>query len=146
MCHILVELEHNAFYTIKKLNLDLKIVDEKRLLQLNEIDELRLDAYENAKIYKEKTKRWHDHKIVKRHFEPGQHVLSFNLCLKLFSGKLKSRWLGPFIISNVVPHETMEIIDELTNETFKVNGQRLKHYWGGDIDCQRLSINLFNPK
>ncbi|PIN18677.1 DNA-directed DNA polymerase [Handroanthus impetiginosus] len=78
---------------------------EKRLLQLNELDEFRLQAYENAKIYKEKTERWHDKKIVECHFEPGQYVLPFNSRLKLFPGKLKSRWFGPFSITEVSPME-----------------------------------------
>ncbi|PIN07717.1 DNA-directed DNA polymerase [Handroanthus impetiginosus] len=90
-CHLLVELEHNAHWAIRKLNFDMQAAGEKRLLQLNELDEFRLQAYENAKIYKEKTKRWHDKKIVERHFEPGQYVLLFNSRLKLFPGKLKSR-------------------------------------------------------
>ena len=55
-----------------------------------------MDAYENAKIYKERTKRWHDKHIIKRDFKEGDHVLFFNSKLKLFPGKLKSRWLGPF--------------------------------------------------
>ena len=55
------------------------------------MDEFRLQAYENAKLYKEKTKKWHDKKIAERHIEPGQQVLLYNSMLKLFPGKLKSR-------------------------------------------------------
>ena len=69
---------------------------EKRLLQLNEMDEFRNDAYENAKFYKEQTKKWHDKQILRREFAPGQQVLLFNSRLKLFSGKLRSRWTCPY--------------------------------------------------
>ncbi|PIN21773.1 DNA-directed DNA polymerase [Handroanthus impetiginosus] len=125
-------------------NNDSKVVaaGEKRLLQLNELDEFRLHAYENAKIYKEKTKRWHDKKIVERRFEPGQYVLLFNSRLKLFPGKLKSRWSGPFRITEVFPHGAVELENENSRNRFKVNAQRIKHYWGGIVDRQHASITL----
>ncbi|MCV5004117.1 hypothetical protein OFM39_31150, partial [Escherichia coli] len=64
-------MEHKAYWAIKKLNFDLKSAGEKRLLNLNELDEMRLEAYESARLYKEKTKRWHDKHLVRREFEEG---------------------------------------------------------------------------
>ncbi|GJS68771.1 reverse transcriptase domain-containing protein [Tanacetum coccineum] len=70
-------------------------------IQLNELNELRDQAYENSLIYKEKTKRIHDAKIKNRVFNVGDRVLLFNSRLKIFSGKLKSRWSGPFTVTQV---------------------------------------------
>ena len=76
---------------------------------MNKLEEFRLNSYENAKIYKERTKRWHDKHIIKKEFKEGDHVLLFNSKLKLFSRKLKSRWSGPFIIKQVYPHGAVKV-------------------------------------
>ena len=78
--------------------MDSKMASEKRMLQLSELEEFHNEAYKNAKIYKEKTKAWHDKHIARKEFEPGQWVLLFNSRLKLFPGKLKSRWSRPFTV------------------------------------------------
>ncbi|KAG9458895.1 hypothetical protein H6P81_003403 [Aristolochia fimbriata] len=95
-CHLPLELEYKAYWATKFLNFGIKATGESRLLQLSALDELRYWSYENAKMYKEKTKKWHDEHILPKEFQPGQLVLLFNSRLRLFPGKLISKWTGPF--------------------------------------------------
>ena len=74
----------------------------ERKYQINELDELRVEAYENSKFYKEKTKKMHDKLIRKKEIVIGQKVLLFNSRLKIMPGKLKSRWTGPYKVTNVL--------------------------------------------
>ncbi|XP_057757537.1 uncharacterized protein LOC130976637 [Arachis stenosperma] len=129
-----LELEYKAYWATRFLNLDAKVVREKWLLQLNELDEFRVAAFENSKIYKEKAKRWHDKKIASRAFELRQKVLLFNSRLKFFLGKLKSHWKGPYVITRVSPYGHIELQGKDPDTRFTVNGQRVKHYLGGDIE------------
>ena len=100
------------------------------MLDLNALEEIRLEAYENARIYKEKTKKWHDNRIARREFKVGEKVLVYNSRLKFFSGKLKSRWVGPFTIIRVFPYGSLEL--QGYTSSFKVNAQRVKHYLAGE--------------
>ena len=77
-CQLLLELEYKAMLAIKKLNFEFKAAKEERLLHLNELEELRNEAYDNARIYKDKTKKWHDQKILRKGFKVGDQVLLFN--------------------------------------------------------------------
>ncbi|KAL4384669.1 hypothetical protein GQ457_15G020070 [Hibiscus cannabinus] len=113
-----------------------------RLLDINELEEIRNTTYDNAKIYKEKTKKWHDQKILPKEYRPGQQVLLFNSRLKLFLGKLKSRWSGPFIITHVSPHGAITIKSPKDDNEFKVNGQRLKLYIGAHVKRGRATMSL----
>lgn len=103
-CHLSVEIEHKAWLAMQHLNLEDGPTGEKIMAQLRELKELRLNAHNNNMIYKEKVKRWHSQHIMKRVFKVGDKVLLFNSRLKLFSGKLKFKWSGPFEIVEVLSY------------------------------------------
>jgi hypothetical protein len=128
-CHLPVAIEFKAYWAIKECNMVIREAGYERKLQLNELDELRLEAYENSKFYKEKTKMFHDKQLCKKEIIVGQKVLLFNSRLKLMPGKLKSRWTGPFEVISINTNGVFEIYNPKTNNIFKVNGYHLKPFY-----------------
>ncbi|CAA7037213.1 unnamed protein product [Microthlaspi erraticum] len=138
-CHLPVEVEYRALWATKLLNFDLKTSQEKR-----ELEEIRLDAYESSKIYKERTKAFHDKKIIRKDLKEGDRVLLFNSRLKLFPGKLKSRWSGPFNVKEVSPFGAVTLFNK-ERTPFTVNGQRVKLHLGDYAIPEGTSIPLAEP-
>ena len=139
-----MEIEYKAWWAIKKLNLDLGRASLKRVLDINEFEELRNDAYLNSKIAKDVLKKWHDQIIAHKTFKHGDQVLLYDSKLHLFSGKLKSRWTGPFIIHQVQPNRSVDLLNSKDSRVFKVNGQRLKSY-AVQFVADKEEIPLLDP-
>lgn len=125
-------------------NFNLDAAGLTRKLQLNELAEIRNEAYESSKIYKERMKVFHDRNILRKTFKPLQKVLLYNSRLHLFPGKLRSRWTGPYVVKRVFPFGAVEVEDPRNGNVFKVNGQRLKPFLES-IALQDETIGLEDP-
>ena len=143
-CHLPVEIEYKAWWAVKKLNLDMGRAGLKRLLDINELEELRNDAYLYSKIAKDKLKRWHDQLISRKHFQKGDQVLLYDSKLHLFPGKLKLRWTGTFTIQEAYLNGSVDLLNAKDNRVFKVNGQRLKPY-AAQHSIDKEEIPLLDP-
>ena len=114
---------------------------KQRLLQMNELKELRQESYESSWIYKERLKLFHDKTTVRKTFEPNQKVLLYSSRLHMFPGKLRSQWTGPFVVKVVYPYGAVEIENPENGKSFKVNGQRLNPFLD-HFDRQESSEDL----
>ncbi|RDX98250.1 gag-pol, partial [Mucuna pruriens] len=106
-CHLPIEIEHRAYLAIRQCNMAYDQASKERKLQLQELEELRLEAYENSRIYKQKVNPFHDRQILGKEFYVSQKVLLFNSHLKLI---------------------TIELKDEITSSTFQVNKHQIKNF------------------
>jgi alpha-galactosidase/6-phospho-beta-glucosidase family protein len=109
-CHLPIELEQRANWAIKSWNMDVKLAGQNHQKQIAKLEEWQEKAYHSAKLYKERTKRWHNHQIQYKEFKEGYKVLLFNSRVKLFGErKLRSKWKGPYTINNTSSHGMITI-------------------------------------
>ncbi|KAJ9561839.1 hypothetical protein OSB04_006999 [Centaurea solstitialis] len=142
-CHLPFEFEHKALWAFKKVHLEDITSGRERLLNLHELEDLRSLAYENSMIYKEQRKKWHDAQLKEvKAFKEGDKVLIYQTRFKFSPGKLKSRWIGPYVVLKAHPSGYVDLITE--KGQFRVNGQQLKLYHKDDqIRNGELSTNHF---
>ncbi|GJV56586.1 reverse transcriptase domain-containing protein [Tanacetum coccineum] len=146
-CHLPFEIEHRAYWALKNCNPDLIAAGEKKMLQLRELDELRHQAYENSRLYKARTKVWHDRKLkMRKEFKHGNKVLLFHSKYKFKWPKLRSCWLGPYVVKHQYQSSYVELYGK-DGKTFIVNGHRLKLYHEKEeYNDTREAITPFYPK
>jgi hypothetical protein len=139
-CHLLVELEDKARWNVKQLNFEFKTAGEKRILDLHLLDEWRNEAYESARLFKEKEKLWHDKKIKIKEFKVGDQILLFNSHFKFYAGKLMSKCQGPLVIQEVYRSGAIRLHGDVRGKPHVVNGQCLKHYLAGENFIKKVEV------
>ncbi|GJT45572.1 retrovirus-related pol polyprotein from transposon 17.6 [Tanacetum coccineum] len=145
-CHLPFEIEHRAYWALKNCNPDLITAGEKRMFQLHELDELRHQAYENSRLYKARTKVWYNRKLrMRKEFKQGNKVPLFHSKYKFKQPKLRSRWLGPYIVKYQYPSGYVELYGK-DGKTFIVNGHRLKLYHEEEDNDPWDAVTSFFPK
>ncbi|KAL1544412.1 hypothetical protein AAHA92_21267 [Salvia divinorum] len=128
MCHLPVGIEHRAYWAVQQMNTEAKACGEERKLQLQELDELRLESYDAAMWYKERTKLWHDRNLRAKNLQ------------------LKSRWTGPYVITSLRSNGALEIQGSPPNsQPFIVNGHMVKIYRDSSELCVVEEISLRIP-
>ncbi|GKB84691.1 reverse transcriptase domain-containing protein [Tanacetum coccineum] len=146
-CHLPFEIEHRTYWALKNCNPDRIAVGEKRMFQLHELDELRHQAYENSRLYKARNDVWHNRKLkIRKEFKHRNKVLLFHSKYKFKQPKLRSRWLGPYVVKHQYPYGYVELYGK-DGKTFIVNGHRLKLYHEEeDYNDRREAVTPFFPK
>ncbi|XP_070049637.1 uncharacterized protein [Nicotiana tomentosiformis] len=141
-CHLPVELERTAMWALKKLNIVWYVATNIRVEELNELDEFQFYAYSSFSLYKYKMNYLHDKYIWNKEFKAGDLVLLFNSRLRMFPGKLKSKWSGPFEVVHVTPFGALDLKNK-NDEVFRVNGNWVKHYLGKVDDSHVVALLHF---
>ncbi|XP_076933366.1 uncharacterized protein LOC143599258 [Bidens hawaiensis] len=140
------KLEHRAYWALKTVNVDLTEAARKRYFQIHELEELRDAAYSRSLNVKENTKALHDRRLKGgKEFKKGDKVLLFNCRLKLFAGKLKSKWSVPYLVKEVFPYGVVDLENPDNGTSWKVNVHRLKHYLGGLEESIEMEETPLDP-